>query len=63
MTLPTGCLAAASNRVELALGPDADGDGTLGDHEAPFVLAVDCGRVVVREADPDPHLCPRPQLL
>ena len=44
-----GFTATASNRVELALGPDADGDGTLGDDEAPFVLAVDCGRVVVRD--------------
>ena len=39
--------ATASNRVEIAIGPDVDGDGVLDDSEAPVAFAIDCGRLVV----------------
>ena len=42
-------VANASNRVEIAIGPDVDQDGQLDDDEAPFSFAVDCGMVVVRD--------------
>ena len=39
----------SSNRIEIAFGPDVDGDGLLGDDEAPFVFSIDCGRMIVRD--------------
>ena len=41
--------ATASNRLEIALGPDVDGDGSLDDCESPFALALDCGRMEARD--------------
>ena len=41
--------ATSSNRIEIAFGPDLDGDGLLGDDEAPFVFSIDCGRMIVRD--------------
>lgn len=45
--------ASPSNRIEIALGPDRNGDGQLGDDEAPFAFAVDCGRMIVRDGKGD----------
>ena len=44
-----GFSSTSSNRMEIAFGPDIDGDGLLGDDEAPFVLSIDCGRMIVRD--------------
>ena len=41
--------ATPSNRIEVAFGPDVDGDGLLGDDESPFSLVMDCGRMIVRD--------------
>ncbi len=46
-----GFSATSSNRIEIAFGPDVDGDGLLGDDEAPFVFSIDCGRMVVRDGN------------
>ena len=41
----------SSNRIEIALGPDVNGDGQLGDDEVPFAFAIDCGRLIVRDGN------------
>ena len=46
-----GFSATSSNRIEIAFGPDLDGDGLLGDDEAPFVFSIDCGRMIVRDGN------------
>jgi len=46
-------VATASNRIEIAIGLDIDGDGVLDDSEAPFTFAVDCGRLVLRDGKGD----------
>ena len=40
-----------SNRIEIAFGPDVNGDGSLGDDESPFSLVMDCGRMIVRDGN------------
>ena len=42
---------SASNCVEVAFGADVDGDGVLTDSESRFSFALDCGSLVVRDAD------------
>ncbi len=44
-------IPSASNCVEVAFGADEDGDGVLSDSESRFAFAVDCGSLVVRDAD------------
>lgn len=41
--------ATSSNRIEIAFGPDVNGDGLLGDDESPLSFAIDCGRIVLRD--------------
>ena len=42
---------SASNCVEVAFGADVDGDGVLTDSESRFSFALDCGSLVVHDAD------------
>ena len=42
---------SASNCVEVAFGVDGDDDGVLTDSESRFSFALDCGSLVVRDAD------------
>ena len=44
-----GLVGTPSNNVEVALGRDADGDGTLSLDEAAISLVWDCGEWMVRE--------------
>ena len=46
-----GFTPSASNCVEVAFGADVDGDGVLTDSESRFSFALDCGSLVVRDAD------------
>ena len=46
-----GFTPSASNCVEVAFGADVDGDGVLTDSESRFSFALDCGSLVIRDAD------------
>ena len=46
-----GFTPSASNCVEVAFGADVDGDGVLTDSESRFSFALDCGSLIVRDAD------------
>lgn len=51
LDLDLGFTPSASNCVEVAFGADVDGDGVLTDSESRFSFALDCGSLVVRDAD------------
>ena len=46
-----GFSSTSSNRMEIAFGPDVDGDGLFCDDEVPFSFAIDCGRMIVRDGN------------